>query len=879
MNTATWSGPWMARGGLRSTPHHLRIGLGWRTSIRATPCFNDAGTRPELVYGPAATASLVNGETGVFRGFTEYVYDDEAPSLGGPKPANPPVSYDLVVKQRVGTTNASRDGSEFDVTTTLYEYDPVVAGDGSGWDLGTPTRTRQQDGAGWSTTIDRYSADGGLIETRRPGGAATASGVGTDARTSRYAYYTAGAHPTDSDCGNKPPWEDLPCKTSPGGQPSGPTVPTTWHKAYNSDLAPTVVEERSGATTRTTTTVYDALGRTTSTGTVIAGGVPGDQFLPAAAISYDNTTGLPTVLTAGSKTITTGYDAWGRVTGYTDAASNHAVTTYNPAGATATFHDGADLYTYAYDARGFLTGVDAGAGIGSFSYGYTTTGQVNKVTYPNGLAASYDHNEAGTNTRLTYAQGGTELLAFTARVDVTGRTLAQTSPGGEQAFTFDDLGRLVKTHDVRDATGCLTRTYGFDASSNRTTSASHGPDASGLCQTTTPTSSRANTFDPAGRIRDTGYTYDNLGRTLTVPAADTTSGGLSVLTNTYYANDMIASMAQTVEDGSGGSLVKTIDYAVDPGGRIDSIITKAGGAETIRTQQRYSGGSDSPSLVRSSTNGGVSWTDTRYVTVPEVGMALTVTAGVATVQLTNLHGDLVATQPNTPGTTTIASYAETDEYGNPIPAGTPTARYGWLGTHQRSTETLGGTTLMGVRIYNPTTGQFHSQDPVADANPTPYAYPQDPINFNDTTGAEPWWNKARRHALTASTCSSFGKGNCEYILYVTALARRDYPGNSNRKNFVRHFVWIVSMSYFVSSDAAKSIGWAHEYGLVNHGDSGERFDSRRDRYNNRFAIRWYRSYYRLVRNDRQYSDTARGFLALLAFRANTMFDHGYGFHG
>lgn len=51
------------------------------------------------------------------------------------------------------------------------------------------------------------------------------------------------------------------------------------------------------------------------------------------------------------------------------------------------------------------------------------------------------------------------------------------------------------------------------------------------------------------------------------------------------------------------------------------------------------------------------------------------------LQLTNLQGDIVAT--TTLGQAGIDSYTETNEYGQPKI--TTSARYGWLGTHQRDT--------------------------------------------------------------------------------------------------------------------------------------------------------------------------------------------------
>jgi hypothetical protein len=60
----------------------------------------------------------------------------------------------------------------------------------------------------------------------------------------------------------------------------------------------------------------------------------------------------------------------------------------------------------------------------------------------------------------------------------------------------------------------------------------------------------------------------------------------------------------------------------------------------------------------------------------------------------------------------------------------------WLGAQQRPTNTLGGLTLMGLRLYNPTTGRFlttEPTDPIAGGNPNSHVFPTDPINNDDLT--------------------------------------------------------------------------------------------------------------------------------------------------
>ncbi len=108
-------------------------------------------------------------------------------------------------------------------------------------------------------------------------------------------------------------------------------------------------------------------------------------------------------------------------------------------------------------------------------------------------------------------------------------------------------------------------------------------------------------------------------------------------------------------------------------------------------------------------------------------------SGTATLQLANPHGDIVATCPDTTAATAPASYTEANEYGQPrTPTTAPT--YGWHGTKQRSTDDLGGLTLMGVRLYNSAKGTFLSVDKIAGGNANTYTYPGDPINHSDLNG-------------------------------------------------------------------------------------------------------------------------------------------------
>ena len=722
------------------------------------------GTRVEHEYGPVRdAATLKGGTTGLYRPHTAYLYDDTPgvdPALQAGRPAPTGTDTDpgvgLVVQQTTSAATADMT-ADFDNQVTRNDYRPLVTGDGDGWKLGAPVKALTQTGpdistglgAGdWSIQVTRTDTQGRVIETRQPGGSADANGRGSDAHSFATIYYTAETPPgSDTDCGGRKAWVGLVCKTGPAAQPDtsgdAPAVPTTWTKTYDEDLQATVVEEITAAkVARRTTTDYDALRRPTRTvkQNFADAGVAAETI--DTTFGYDPSTGMATTTSSSSKTISTAHDTWGRAVGYTDALGTHSATSYAADGQVKTFDDSAGTYTYTYDTHGALASVDAGGGIGSFNYAWTRAGDLDEVTYPGGLIADRDYDQTGATTGLTYRQGTSELLAFSATLDTDGRTIATTSPASAQQFSYDRLQRLTMVEDTRGG-ACTTRTYGFDASSNRDRFRSYDPaaaDTEGVqaCQTGNAAVTKNNNYDSAGRIRNTGYQYDTLGRTLTTPQVDTAPGAQGDLTATYHADDMIATMSQNVDNGTGGAVPSTMDYGLDPAERINTITTTIAGTESKRLRYRFANETDLPVTIEESAGAGTTWTPTRYANLPELGMAASSNGGSASLQLTNLHGDLVSTVPSAPNAP-ISTYGESDEYGN---AAKSISRYGWLGASQRSSDALGGFSLFGARVNNPSTGQFLSADPVQGGGASRYGYPYDPVNVSDSNG-QYWWGGAR----------------------------------------------------------------------------------------------------------------------------------------
>lgn len=171
------------------------------------------------------------------------------------------------------------------------------------------------------------------------------------------------------------------------------------------------------------------------------------------------------------------------------------------------------------------------------------------------------------------------------------------------------------------------------------------------------------------------------------------------------------------------------------------------GVDLRKTTNHYADGSDSPAWIDSMTrpNATTAWATswTRNIEAPDGDLGLIQSSdGSSKIQITNLHGDVVSTMDNSTSVTALANYTESTEYGAARAGSTSLGQnYGWLGGKRRSTDSLGGLTLMGARLYNPTTGRFLSMDPVAGGNDNTYTYPADPINMVDLDGHWGSWRK------------------------------------------------------------------------------------------------------------------------------------------
>jgi RHS repeat-associated protein len=713
------------------------------------------------------------------------------------------------------TTKTALVAALVDTRLSTSSYDPTL--------LTPQTSSTDPSGLNLVTSTVSDTALGTVTSDTTPGGVGTTN----TPRTTVSLYYRAGTGSGDSQCDSKPQWAGMVCRTGPGGQPATdanhPSIPSTYTTSYDLYNQPAVVVEKvpGGSALRTTNTAYRE-GRPYS----VAVTGPG-QAIPITHPVYDQVTGLQletqTVTLAGNGDVATvlnhtivTYDAAGQQTSYTDTDGNYTSTGYDLLGRPATTNDGKGTRTYTYDTstepRGMITKITDSQGKGStagdFTGTYDADGELTRQTMPNGVQADTVLDETGAPTSLTYTNTNPACIATdcTLFADTLTRTIngqVATHDGlSSQAYRYDNAGRLTEVDDTYAGT-CTSRSYGFDNTSagkntNRTSLTVYDPALNGTCQRTTPntTLGRTWTYDTADRTT-TGYVYDTLGRTTTVPAADTTHPTGGTLTATYHANDLVRTLTHNG---------RTTTYTLDTDNQRIRSWTDNNGTTTNHLNH-YTDSSDTPAWTAENT--GVNTDYTRNIS-GFTGLSATYTStsgGTITYNLANLHGDLIATTA-TDGTLTTGD-TDTDEYGYPRnPANTGTLRYSWLGTEQRAADTPTGITLMGARLYNPTTGRFLTVDPVRGGSCNNYDYVcADPVRMVDLDGKIPTPNKAERkrgkdHPWEFSVWLIYSK-------WAWNTAKDTYKKSGDRNAF-RHCIWQAVLTWRLGLQSAQAWADAHE---------------------------------------------------------------------
>jgi RHS repeat-associated protein len=136
------------------------------------------------------------------------------------------------------------------------------------------------------------------------------------------------------------------------------------------------------------------------------------------------------------------------------------------------------------------------------------------------------------------------------------------------------------------------------------------------------------------------------------------------------------------------------------------------------------------------------------------GLKAIQTNGEAPVlQLSDLHGDTIATVGLAETETKLLSTSDTTEFGVPRTSSPP--RYNYLGADELPTELASGVINMGARTYVPALGRLEQTDPQPGGSGNAYTYTHnDPVNQADPSGE--WTNTVTYDYEAAETGASQG---------------------------------------------------------------------------------------------------------------------------
>ena len=482
--------------------------------------------------------------------------------------------------------------------------------------------------------------------------------------------------------------------------------------------------------------------------------------------SYDVGGKLIKVTRSDGRSLTQGYDSYGRMNSQTDTAYGSLSLTLDGNGrATREAWAHSSLGTsfnatvdYAWDGNSNRTQVSTSGQ--AIKASYNTLNQLDTLTHPDGSTTRFAYDNAGNRVQVTRADGSTSDYQYNAANQLTA-VLHKKADGADIAsfvYTLNAAGQRTQVAErmleVGSPAATVERTvhYQYDAAGKllqeQVAQTAPAVFASTIDYVYDPVGNRSRrTVSHNGQV--TSYQYDSHDRlTQSVDSLNGTTsyqwderGNLvqkaSPADTTTYAWTVDNRLAKV------STAAKTVEYGYDSSGRRIKRLVKEGATTTethykVDHQRNYS-----EILVESTKVNSGAWVDTVHVHTPDgVGeLIASTTAGAQTQLFSDGLGSVRVAQ--TAATSHVFSY---DAFGIALGAteGMPANAADASATSHRYTgeyaDSQTGLLHLRARDYDPQVGRFISMDEHPGANRIPltlnkYLYGNaDPVNTVDPSG-------------------------------------------------------------------------------------------------------------------------------------------------
>ena len=482
--------------------------------------------------------------------------------------------------------------------------------------------------------------------------------------------------------------------------------------------------------------------------------------------SYDVGGKLIKVTRSDGRSLTQGYDSYGRMNSQTDTAYGSLSLTLDGNGrATREAWAHSSLGTsfnatvdYAWDGNSNRTQVSTSGQ--AIKASYNTLNQLDTLTHPDGSTTRFAYDNAGNRVQVTRADGSTSDYQYNAANQLTA-VLHKKADGADIAsfvYTLNAAGQRTQVAErmleVGSPAATVERTvhYQYDAAGKllqeQVAQTAPAVFASTIDYVYDPVGNRSRrTVSHNGQV--TSYQYDSHDRL--TQSVDSLNGTTSYQWDERGNLVQKASPAETTTYGwtvdnrlaKVSTAAKTVEYGYDSSGRRIKRLVKEGATTTethykVDHQRNYS-----EILVESTKVNSGAWVDTVHVHTPDgLGELIASTSAGAQTQLfSDGLGSVRVAQ--TAAASHVFSY---DAFGIALGAteGMPANAADASATSHRYTgeyaDSQTGLLHLRARDYDPQIGRFISMDEHPGANRIPltlnkYLYGNaDPVNTVDPSG-------------------------------------------------------------------------------------------------------------------------------------------------